>query len=125
MISPSCFLQGLFLSDLVRLDAVIKSRGEAPAALDAAGSVRKWADLMATGWTVLLAVVGNSVAAYGQFFMAANTSTSRREQISASTAQNTSLWSPLYSTGDHAKSWGARSYGEHKANTKVRFVRLR
>ena len=32
MISPSCFIQGLFLSDLVRLDTVIKSQGEAPAA---------------------------------------------------------------------------------------------
>lgn len=30
-ISPSCFIQGLFLSDVVRLDTVIKSREEAPA----------------------------------------------------------------------------------------------
>jgi hypothetical protein len=39
---------------------------------DAAGPVRKWADLMATGRQFYWPSVGNYVAAYGQFFMAAN-----------------------------------------------------
>ena len=40
--------------------------------------------------------------------MACSASTSRKEQTWASTAQNTSLWSLLNATGDHAKSWVGR-----------------
>ena len=57
----------------MRLDTVIKPREEARAAQHADKIGKKWADLMATSGQFYWPSVGNSVAAYGQFFMAADT----------------------------------------------------
>ena len=57
----------------MRLDTVIKPPEEARAAQHADTIYRKWADLMATSGQFYWPSVGNSVAAYGQFFMAADT----------------------------------------------------
>ena len=57
----------------MRLDTVIKPREEACAAQHADTIGKKWADLMATSGQFYWPSVGNSVAAYGQFFMAADT----------------------------------------------------
>ena len=71
MISPSNFIQGLFLGDVGRHRSSNPGKGLPPRKRSGVQK-QKWADLMATSGQFYWPSVGSSVAAYGQFFMAAN-----------------------------------------------------
>ena len=83
MISPSNFIQGLFLGDFGASRHRNQTPGRGSRRSTGRARNKKWADLMATNGQFSWPSVGSSVAAYGQFHMAANTRAKGGSRVAA------------------------------------------